>query len=95
MESYGKKVLFKAIVETLNNLKLKNQLYIGAKKIRTILEKKFDYTISTNLLGRFISISLDWLATSGYLEIIKKDSPKKYRILDNFEIISKNINIYF
>ncbi|MHA1380252.1 MAG: hypothetical protein ACTSRG_17900 [Candidatus Helarchaeota archaeon] len=95
MESYGKKFLFKAIVETLYNFKLKNKVFIGAKKIRNVIEKKLDYAVSTNLLSKFISISLDWLVASGYLKLIKKNSPKRYLIPENFEIISKNIDLYY
>lgn len=95
MESVGKKFLFKAIVETLNNFKAKNKVLIGARKIRNVLEKKLDCPISPNLLSRFISISLDWLVASGYLKLIKENSPKKYLIPDNFENISKKINFYY
>ena len=94
MESYGKKFLFKAIVETLYNMKMRNIVYVNAKKIRNILEKKLDYSISPNLLSRFISISLDWLVATDYLKLIREKSPKKYFIPDEFEIMSKNIEFY-
>ncbi len=95
MEYFGKKFLFKVIVETLNDLKLRNQAFINARKIRNIIERKLNRTISSNLLSRFISISLDWLVASEYLVLIKKTSPKKYKIPDQFLINSKNIKIYF
>lgn len=95
MEYFGKKFLFKVIVETLNDLKLRNQAFINARKIRNIIERKLNRTISSNLLSRFISISLDWLVASEYLVLIKKTSPKKYLIPDKFLINSKNIRIYF
>jgi hypothetical protein len=95
LESYGKKFLFKAIVDILTSMKSRNQVLIGTRRIRNVLERKLDYSVSTNLLSRFVSISLDWLAASGYLMVIKPDSPKRYLIPDNFEMISKNINIFF
>lgn len=95
MEYLGKKFLFKVVVETLNDLKLRNKAFINARKVRNIIERKFNYSISSNLLSRFISISLDWLVASEYLVLVKKTSPKKYRIPDQFLVNSKNIRIYF
>ena len=95
MEYLGKKFLFKVVVETLNDLKLRNQAFINSRKIRNIIERKFNYSISSNLLSRFISISLDWLVASDYLVLVKKTSPKKYLIPDQFLVNSKNIRIYF
>lgn len=95
MDSLGKKFLFKLIVETLTDIKLKNQDIIGAKKLRNILERNFGYSFSPNFLSHFIVVSLDWLVESGYLKLLKKNSPRKYLIPNDFVNNSKNIIIYF
>lgn len=95
MNSSNKKFLFKAIIEILFDLKLKNQEFIRVKKIRNILERKLNYSNSPNYLGHFISASLDWLVTSGYLVLIKENKHKKYLILEKFLVNYKNLEVYF